>query len=465
MKNIKELYDTEYDFLVKDIKTSSKDIEKGDLFVCIKGVVDRHDFIQEAIEKGCGGLVVERGNNYPVPFIKVKNTNEELGRLSKKFYDYHNTLKIIGVTGTDGKTTTALIIRDMLESCGYIGTNGVKSNKINLNTQNTTPELNLIYKYLKMFEEEELKYASMEVSSEGLLHNRVKGIKYDIGILTNISEDHLNVHKTLSNYINTKIKMFKNIKKEGYAVLNRDDRFYDKFLENCQCHTFSYGYDEKSDLILKKLTLKEEKSIILIEYKKKEYEILSSLKGEYNAYNLLAGIGALLCLGFDIEDIIKRVNNIKQVMGRCEIINAGDFKVVLDYAHTANGLKSILSYLEKIKKGKIITVTGSAGGREREKRQEMGRVVQEKSDLVIYTMDDPRFERVIDIINEMKNPEKNNYLIIENRKDAIAKALEIAKKDDLVLVAGKGRDNYMAIEDKHIKYSDYDTIMSLLSKN
>lgn len=466
MKKLNELYDCSYDCLVKDIKTNSKDIEEGDMFVCIKGVKeDRHNYILEAIKKGCSCLIVERGSNYSVPFIKVKDTNKELGNVSKKFYDYDDSLKMIGVTGTDGKTTTSLIIRDMLGECGYIGTNGIKSNKNNLATNNTTPELNLIYKYLAMFKEERLKYVSMETSSEGLLHNRVYGINYDIGVLTNISEDHLNVHKTLSNYIASKIKLFKNIKEEGYAILNKDDRFYDKFKENCHCHVFSYGKDKNSDIIINRFVEKDTGTDIDFVYKNNLYSVESNLKGEYNVYNLIAGISVLICLGFEIEDIIERVKQVEQVAGRCEIFEVKNFKVVLDYAHTENGLRSILNYLNKIKKNRIITVTGSAGGREKEKRKGMGKVVQELSDLVIYTMDDPRYEKVRDIIDEMKVEDKDNYIIIENREEAIKKAFSLAEENDIILVAGKGRDNYMAIEDKHIEYSDFEVISNLISNS
>lgn len=463
MKKLNELYDCSYDCIVKDIKTNSKDIKKGDMFVCVKGVTeDRHNYIREAIERGCSCLIVERGDTYNVPFIKVKDTNKELGNVSKRFYDYDDSLKTIGVTGTDGKTTTSLIIRDLLGSCGYIGSNGVISDKINLGTNNTTPDLNLLYKYLSMFKKENLEYVSMEASSEGLLHNRVYGIKFDIGVLTNVSEDHLNVHKTLTNYLNCKIKLFKNIKEDGFAVLNKDDRFFDKFKENCECHVFSYGKDKNSDLVINSFVEKINGTSISFIYKDNLYCLDSPLKGEYNVYNLMGAFGVLICLGYEVDEIISRVKNIKQVEGRCEVFDYNNFKIVLDYAHTENGLRSILSFLNKVKKNKIITVTGSAGGREHEKRKGMGEVVQDLSDLVIYTMDDPRYESVLDIINDMKVEEKDNYIIIEERKEAIKKAFELAKKDDIVLIAGKGRDNYMAIEDKKIKYCDYDVINELM---
>ena len=463
MKNLNELYDCDYDCLVKDIKTNSKEVEEGDMFVCIKGVnEDRHNYILDAIDRGCSCLIVDRGDNYSVPFIKVKDTNIELGKVSKKFYGYDDSLKTIGVTGTDGKTTTSLIIKDLLGNCGYIGSNGVISENIYFDTNNTTPDLNLLYKYLSMFKNENLEYVSMETSSEGLLHNRVQGINFDIGVLTNVSEDHLNVHKTLSNYLDCKIKLFKNIKEDGFAILNRDDRFFDKFKENCKCNVFSYGKDKNSDLVINNFVEKIDGTDISFVYKNNLYKVSSSLKGEYNVYNLMGAFGVLICLGLEVEDIISRVRNIKQVEGRCEVFSYKNFKIVLDYAHTENGLRSILSFLNKVKINRIITVTGSAGGREHEKRKGMGEVVQELSDLVIYTMDDPRYEKVIDIINEMKVEDKDNYIIIEDRETAIKKAFELANKDDIILIAGKGRDPYMAIEDKKIAYSDYDVIMELM---
>jgi UDP-N-acetylmuramoyl-L-alanyl-D-glutamate--2,6-diaminopimelate ligase len=352
----------------------------------------------------------------------------------------------------------------MLIDCGYIGTNGVKGNSFQIGTNNTTPDINLLYKYLKMFSDDGLSYASIETSSEGLLHNRVNGISFDVGVLTNISEDHLNVHKTLSNYIDSKIKLFKLIKEDGYAVLNHDDRFFDKFKENCKCNVFSYGKDKKSDLRIVKFIEKDNSTEISFSYKDVLYEVESSLRGEYNVYNLMAAISVLICLGFSVEDAIERVKYIKQAEGRCEVFDVNKFKVVLDYAHTENGLKSILSYLNNIKKNRIITITGSAGGREKEKRHGMGKVVQELSDLVIYTMDDPRYEKVIDIISDMKQEDKDNYIIIEDREEAITKAFEMAKDGDIILVAGKGRDTYMAIEDRKEKYCDLDVINKLIEK-
>lgn len=462
MKKINELYDCSYDTEIKNIKINSKEVEPGDVFVCTKGInSDRHDFIEEAINNGASFLIVKKDGNYKVPYIKVSDPNKELAILAQKFYDYpEEKLKLIGITGTDGKTTTATIIRDLLghDLCGYIGTNGIEGNKLSDKISNTTPECHLIYKYLYLFSRENLKYVSMETSSEAFYRKRLENFKFDVGILTNITEDHLNIHKTLDNYIDSKKKLFRQIKDEGVAILNIDDKYYDEF-KNLYSNVLTYGKNSKADLYIKEVIENYNNTSIVFIYKTKEYKVVSPLLGEFNVYNLMASILCLLFFNIPIESILDKVSNITTPKGRCEFLNfAPNYKIVLDYAHTPNGLLSILNYLNKIKKNRIITVVGSAGGREKEKRESMGKIVLEKSDIVIFTMDDPRDEEPLDIINDMISNNKGCYEIIVNRKEAINYAFDHARDNDIVLIAGKGRDNYMAIGDKYIPYCDYDVI-------
>lgn len=466
MKRLNELYDCPYDAKIKDIKINSKNVKKGDLFVCIKGAsTDRHNYINDAIKNGASALIV-KNNNYKVPYIKVDNPNDELGKVSKKFYD--NPLEnmiLIGVTGTDGKTTTSTIISKLLDNTGYIGTNGVSYKNINLNENNTTPEINRLYKYFSLFNKEKLKYISMEVSSEALLHNRLNTLEFDRVIFTNITEDHLNVHKDIDNYINSKLKIFKLLKKDSIVILNRDDKYYKRIKKSTNNKVLTYGKHKKSDLLIKSIKINKFSTIITFKYLNIEYKISSPLIGEFNVYNLCGAILCLFSLGYDISYIKKNLNNI-YIPGRCEYLKFNqEYDIILDYAHTPYALREILTYLNLIKLDKVITVTGSAGGREKEKRKEMGRVVQELSDLVIYTMDDPRYERVDDIIDDMVDSSKNNYIRINDRKLAIKNAIDMAGKFDIVLVAGKGRDNYMAIDDKYIKYNDYDVIKKCVKQS
>lgn len=468
MKKINELYNCSYDIEVDDIKINSKEIKPGDIFVCIQGInADRHNFIDEAIKNGASFLVVKQEGNYKVPYIKVEDPNRELASLSRKFYDNpQEKLKLIGVTGTDGKTTTASIIRDLLghDDCGYIGTNGVEGKNFKEKISNTTPECHLIYKYLSLFAKEELQYVSMETSSEAFYRNRLDSFQFDVGILTNITEDHLNIHKTLENYIESKKQLFKQLKGNGVAILNMDDTYYNEF-KDLDKKCFTYGKNEDADLWIKDVKEEKEKTVISFQFEEQLYQVGSPLLGMFNVYNLMASILCLNALGFSMDTILSRVKNIRVPKGRCEFLDFHtDYKIVLDYAHTPNGLSSILDYLNKIKKNRIITVTGSAGGREKEKRSKMGRVVLNKSDVVIFTMDDPRDEDPNQIIEEMIGNNKGCYEIIINREEAIHFALEHAKKDDIILIAGKGRDNYMAIGDKYISYCDYDVLRSYFEK-
>ena len=461
MKKLNEILDCDYDVLVNDIKINSKEIEKGDLFVCTQGVnTNRHDFIEDAIKKGAIAAVISRDIECSIPTVKVNNPNELLGYISKKFYDDPcSKLKLIGVTGTDGKTTTSSIIRNMLgnDICGYIGTNGVSIKDKTFNTTNTTLEINDTYRYLNSFVSEGLKYSSMEISSEALFRNRTNTLELDVAIITNITEDHLNVHKSIDNYINSKKKIFNLLKKNGLAIINRDDSNYEKIIKDIKCKYITFGKSILSDLVIIDIKEYENGTIFSFNYKGTLYKVISPLIGDFNVYNLCGALLALEHFGYSISESIDRIININIVPGRCEFLNYGqDYKIVLDYAHTPNALENILNYLNKIKKDKrIITITGSAGGREKEKRKDMGKIVLSKSDLVIFTMDDPRYEKVDDIIDDMlSKTDKKNYIRIINREDAIKKGLSMCKSGDIILIAGKGRDNYMAIEDKKIDYSD-----------
>ena len=438
MKNLFDLYFI--DVKVKDIKTNSKEVSKEDVFICIKGVsVDRHEYISEAIKNGASFIVVSKGKNYKVPYIKVKNPNKELSILTDYIYDDAKKINLIAVTGTDGKTTTASIIKDMLkDECGYIGTNGVIGKNYKATCDNTTPPLEKTYKYLDIFYKEGLTYAAIEASSEGMMHKRLGKLEFKRAIFTNFTEDHLNVHKTLENYLKCKRKVFKQISKDGIAILNKDDEYYKKFKASCRCKTLSYGKSKYSRLRILSFKEYSNKTEIKYRYKGKVFEINSPLLGEFNVYNLSAAILTLLSMGYKVSTIRKKVYNIKVPFGRCEFLDyKTPYKIVIDYAHTTNGIKNILTYLNKIKRGKIITVSGSAGGREKEKRKWMGKALQELSDIVIYTEDDPRYEKPGEIINDLIDKSKTNYITIINREKAILKALSLAKNNDIVAILEK----------------------------
>ncbi len=464
MKRLNKLIKCKYNIPIYGIKTNSKEVCKGDLFVAIHGFnVDHHLYIKDAIDKGAVAIISEKEIDTNVPVVIVKNTNEVLPKLLKKFYDnLEDKFTFIGVTGTDGKTTTSSIIYEILSKhykCANIGTNGVDYLDLHIDTNNTTPTIEKLYEYLYLLNKKGCKYITMEVSSEALLHKRLDNIKYNVGILTNITEDHLNIHKTMSNYINSKSKLFK---KTNYCVLNIDDKYFDRIKNKSSGKVITYGMNKNADYVISNVVIKNNKTKFTINNK---YKIKTNLLGLYNVYNITSAFITSLLSNIKPKDIIKEIKNIKSIPGRAEKLDFGqNYTIVLDYAHTENGIKNILSTLSVDKNSRIISVTGSAGGREKEKRGKMGKITSDLSDLVIFTMDDPRFEDPNDIISEMtKDIKKNNYLKIIDRKEAIYKALTLAKDKDIVVILGKGRDNYMAIKDHKIKYSDYDVIKSFFN--
>ncbi len=463
MKKLNELYHCQYDTLIKGIKINSKEIEQGDLFVCTKGVTcDRHDFVDEALKNGAVAIVASRKIEARVPVIMVEDTNIELPKLMARFYDYpEKELSLIAVTGTNGKTTVAEVIQNLIgDDCAYIGTNGLKCKKFQEAIRNTTPDVDRMYPYLERFKKAGCHYVSIEASSESFYRHRLDNFQFAVTILTNITEDHLNIHKTIENYVECKCQLFSKTAPGGTAVLNYDSKYFKKVLSYCKEKVLTYGYRDGADLQIKQVVTKDSSTDITFIFNKKKYAVTSPLVGSFNVENLMASFLALVALGYEMEEIIGRITNIKKIEGRMEFLDFGQsYKIVLDYAHTSDALNKILTFLKSIAKKKIITVTGSAGGREKEKRKDMGKVVLENSDLVVFTMDDPRDEDVDVIIDEMiaDSPCKN-YIRIKDRIKAIRYALDNASANDIILIAGKGRDNYMAVGHDYLPYSDYEEI-------
>lgn len=462
MKKLSELYNVNNDTPIKGIKINSKDIQPGDLFVCIMGVkVDRHDYIDEAVNNGASAIVVSKDNiKASVPVIKVNNTNEELPLLCQKFYDNpQDKLNLIGVTGTDGKTSTSTIIQKLLglDKTGYIGTNGMSYQNVKKDTNNSTPDATVLYNIFHEFVENDCTTAVMEATSEAFFRGRLQNLMFDISIITNITREHLNIHKTFDNYIECKCMLFKQTKKDGYSILNHDDDLYERVRENCVSKVLTYGKGKDNDLIIKDHKVMPNKTNVTYTYQNKDYNFDSPLLGDFNVYNLAAALLACLCQGYDFNELIKNLDGV-YVDGRMEMLDTNTpYYVMIDYAHTPNGITKLLNFVHTLDINRSIVVIGSAGERDNLKRHVMGEVVLDNASYAIFTYEDPRSEDPRDIINDMISTAKekhNNYEIVVDRHEAIKRAVDIAKDKDLVLVLGKGNETYQKLKDKTIYFND-----------
>lgn len=461
--DIKKLFP---DLDIKGIKTNSKEVEKGDVFVCISGAkVDRHQFIDDALKAGAIALITSKDVDVDVPYVKVDNPDEIIEDLFKNFYDNpQDKLKIIGVTGTDGKTTTTTIIQTLIgdDICGYIGTNGYSCAKFKKDTDNTTPGIEKLYMYLSEFVDAGCKYVAMETSSEAFFYQRLKGISFEIGAYTNIDSEHLNTHKTLENYIDCKKQLFRQSK--TYSILNSNDKHFNDVLDACD-KPLTYGYKKEDDLYIKEYKILPNKTDITFVYKDNTYNITSPLLGKFNIENLSCALLSCLSMGFDYNDLIKNLDKI-YVDGRMQSINLGqDFYCVVDYAHTPNGLTRLFEFINQLDVNRVITVMGQAGERDPFKRKVVGKLLLDNSDHAILTYEDPRSEDVNSIIDMMLEDVKDydNYERILDRHDAIVKAIEIAKKDDIVLILGKGNETYEKLKDGTIYFNDVEEAINAIN--
>ena len=463
MKKLNELYpNCNSDVLIKGIKINSKEIEDGDLFVCTMGVnADRHDFIDEAVKNGASAVVVSKdGINTSVPIIKVDNTNNELIDLCARFYDYPDKkLNMIGITGTDGKTTTATIIQTLIgdDLCGYIGTNGISCGKFVADNPNTTPDVHILYKYFKKFLDSDCKYVSMEASSEAFFRGRLKAIEYDVSAFTNITSEHLNIHGSYENYVDSKLMLFRQTKKDGFCVLNKDEEHFDIVKNACNGKVVTYGCDDSCDLQIASYKVTPLNTLINFKYKNKEYNVVSPLLGDFNVSNLACGLLVCLCFGFQMEDLIKRID-LLHVDGRLELLKTETpYYVMVDYAHTPNGISRLLNFVHTLDINRSIVVIGQAGERDYLKRPQVGNVVVNNASYAIFTYEDPRSEDPKDICNDIIKELKethDNYEIVIDRREAIRKAINMAKDKDMVLILGKGNETYQKLKNETIYFND-----------
>lgn len=444
----------------KGIEYDSRKIKDGDIFVALEGAVsDGHKYIKQAIENGAKGVLVSKKVEleFPVEYILVKDLRKNLGKIASNFYGYpQNNLKIIGITGTNGKTTSTYLLESILgkEKVARIGTVEYKIGDEIIEAPNTTPESLDIVKMCKKAVEKGLEYLVMEVSSHALSLGRVDMLEFDIASFTNLTLDHLDYHENMDNYFQAKRKLFTMLKDSKKNSINIDDSYGDKLYK--EFGGYSYSLTKSADLIGEIVEFHSDGQLVRLNLMGEIFEEKLAILGRYNLYNVLGVIGIALQIGVEKNIILERLKDIKGAPGRFELVNCGqDYIVVVDYAHTGDALENILKSINELKKGRVITVFGCGGDRDATKRPIMGEIAQRLSDIAILTSDNPRTEDPHLIIEDVKKGMNgDNYLVEEDREHAIMKAIEIAQKNDIILIAGKGHETYQILGRKKIHFDD-----------
>ncbi len=450
-------------------ETDSRKVKPGQTFVAIKGhTVDGHDYIESAIKNGATAIIAERPVETSVPVTVVQDSSKYLKeQLVKEYSQSLKKLKIIGVTGTNGKTTTCYLIYQLLKSldvkAAYMGTIGFFFEEEKIELPNTTPEILTIYKLFLEAMEKGCTTIVMEVSSHALSLERVVGLEFQIGAFTNLTEDHLDYHKTMEEYLQAKLKILNYMSLNGVFIVNQDDIASKRFQEAFK-NTKTIGMKE-SNYWIKEYTFNPVKTTILLEYNNQDYTIETNLTGKFNVYNYLTALAILHEYGFSIEEILSKTNKIYPPKGRCETYKVKDGYAVVDYAHTPDAVEKVIDAYKELSKGKIITLVGCGGDRDPLKRPIMGHIATEKSDWVIFTNDNPRTEDPEKIMKDiLQGVEKTNYEVILDRHEAIKKALDKINKEDIVLLLGKGHEDYQILGHEKVHFDDSEEIKNYIKK-
>jgi UDP-N-acetylmuramoyl-L-alanyl-D-glutamate--2,6-diaminopimelate ligase len=459
---------------IENICIDSREVSKFSLYIAMKGAAfDGHDFIDQAIENGAVAILCE---NYPlqprtgISYVKVKDTRFALGNVASNFYDHPSSkIKLIGVTGTNGKTTVATTLYNLFTklgySCGLISTVKNKINQEEIAATHTTPDAISLNRLLYQMTEKKCTYCFMEVSSHALDQGRVEGIEFKGAIFTNITHDHLDYHKTFDQYIKAKKKLFDQLKENAFALVNADDRNGSVMIQHCKGRVSTYAMKSSADFKVKIIENQINGLHLMIE----NTDMYARFIGEFNAYNLLSVYGAAVLLGQDKMNVLTTLSTLTPPDGRFEIINGHDGIVaIVDYAHTPDALENVLNTIRKMvgTGQKIITVVGCGGNRDKAKRPVMGRVAAGISDKVIFTSDNPRNEDPDEIITEMKKDldiaEAIKVASITDRRDAIHAACRIAEPNDVILIAGKGHEKYQEVNGVKSPFDDVEEVIKAL---
>lgn len=451
-----------------ELNTDSRKVKPGDTFIAIRNVArDGHDYITNAIENGAVKIIAEEGQ-YSVETEIVDDTRAYLENyLYQNVYPKIKDMKFIGVTGTNGKTTTCFLIFQMLQKlnykAAYIGTIGFYYNDKKRLLNNTTPDIDLLYELLLEAKEAGCECVVMEVSSHALDKNRVYGLEFDEVAFTNLTQDHLDYHKTLENYANAKRCLFEKTRGNKIAIINADDSYHQKFMLDNQNIMIS---EQKGDLVFSHIEFSNLGTNFEFNYQNKSYEVMIHMVGRYNIYNYLTALLLVSNLGFEISDILKITSELKAPCGRMEMLKYKTNSVFVDYAHTPDAVLNVLTSSKEYKSGEVYTIIGCGGDRDNTKRPIMGSIAVEHSDYVIFTNDNPRTEDPEKIMKDiLKGVHKENYEVILDRREAIRKGMSLLKEKDMLMILGKGHEDYQIIGREKIHFSDQEIVEEYILNN
>lgn len=460
-----------YDHLINEVCIDSRKVKPNDVFVAISGSrYDGNDYLKEAIKNGAKTIITEEKCFYEdVNIIVVENSRKELARILK--YIYRNIMKkvkVIGVTGTNGKTTTTTLLHKYLNSIGLnsilIGSNGINYKNVFYEGVNTTPDITVIYNKIYEAYLENCNYVIIEVSSHAIKQFRIYGIEFNIALLTNLTLDHLDYHDNFTDYKYVKGLFISSIKDNNYVILNKDIDHYHFYSDIANAKVVSFG-TKHSDFKIKDIELLDNGSNFNIIYKNSELSVNTNLIGMFNVYNIAGLIAIITALNiFNKKDVTDFFKNQLLVPGRMEEIDYNNRKIIIDFAHTPDGIFNVLSFLKTLKR-RIILVIGCGGSRDKTKRRVVGEISVNNSDYVIFTSDNPRDEEEMDIINDIvRDIEKTNYEIITDRRKAITRAIKLSVPNDIIAILGRGNEQYQKVKGMLIRLNDKDVVKEIIKE-